>query len=351
MSVKNGMKADIKGWDLGETEKWAVRSGLKPYRGRQIRHWLLAKLVESPQEMTNIPKEIRDLAEKELLLNPLKTVRTEQSEDGTVKFLFELADGPFIESVLIPERDHVTLCISSQAGCAMGCRFCLTGRQGLKRNLSPSEIIEQVIQVKRTLDQPEQLRNIVFMGMGEPLANYDAVVRALKNLISQDGMNFSHRKITVSTCGLAPQIKRLGLDISVNLAVSLNAADNETRDLLMPVNRKYPLESLMAACREFPLPNRRMITFEYILIKGKNDRDKDVENLSRLLSGLRAKINLIALNPHPGLNMEPPSMERIVRFREMLAEKKFTVILRKSKGSDISAACGQLSGAHSASVL
>ena len=341
------MKADIKGWDVQETEQWAVKAGLKPYRGRQIRHWLLVKLAESPEEMTNIPKEIRDLAEKELLLNPLKTVRTEQSEDGTVKFLFELADGPFIESVLIPERDHVTLCISSQAGCAMGCRFCLTGRQGLKRNLSASEIIEQVIQVKRTLDHPERLRNIVLMGMGEPLANYEAVVRALKSLISQDGMNFSNRKITVSTCGLVPQMKKLGQDISVNLAVSLNAADNETRNALMPVNKKYPLESLIAACREFSLPNRRMITFEYILIKGKNDRDQDIENLCRLLSGLRAKINLIAFNPHPGSNMAPPSMERILRFQEMLAEKNFTVILRKSKGSDISAACGQLSGRYS----
>ena len=340
------MKADIKGWDGQETEQWAVKAGLKPYRARQIRRWLLDKLVESPEEMTNIPKEIRALVGKELLMSPLKTVKTEQSEDGTVKFLFKLPDGPFIESVLIPERDHLTICISSQAGCAMGCRFCFTGKQGLKRNLSASEIIEQVILVKRTLDYPEQLRNIVLMGMGEPLANYEAVLRALKNLIAQDGMNFSHRKITVSTCGMVPQMKQLGLDIAVNLAVSLNASDNETRDVLMPVNRKYPLESLMAACREFPLPNRRMITFEYILIQGKNDRDQDVENLCRLLSGIRAKINLIALNSHPGSNMAPPSMERILRFQEMLAENHFTVILRKSKGSDISAACGQLSGTH-----
>ena len=344
------MKADIKGWDLRETEEWAVKEGLKPYRARQIRQWLFVNLVESAREMTNIPKEMRDFAEKALLLNPLKTVKREQSEDGTEKFLFELADGPFIESVLIPERDHVTLCISSQAGCAMGCRFCLTGKQGLKRSLRPSEIVEQVIQVKRTLDHPEQLRNIVFMGMGEPLANYEAVVKALNNLISQDAMNFSHRKITVSTCGLAPQIKRLGEDIAVNLAVSLNAADNETRDSLMPINRKYPLETLMAACREFPLPNRRMITFEYILIKGKNDRDRDAENLCRLLSGIRAKINLIALNPHPGLDMAPPSMERVLQFQEMLAERNFTVILRKSKGRDISAACGQLSGAQSGNL-
>ncbi len=344
------MKGDVKGWDARETEEWAVQAGLKPFRGKQIRHWLLEKLAESTAEMTNIPKEIRDVVEKELLLDPLKTVRKEQSEDGTEKFLFELFDGHCIESVLIPERDHVTLCISSQAGCAMGCRFCLTGKQGLKRNLTASEIVEQVIQVKRTLSRPEELRNVVLMGMGEPLANYEAVVRALKNLIAQDGMNFSHRKITVSTCGLVPQIQKLGRDVSVNLAVSLNAADNETRDFLMPVNRTYPLEALMAACREFPLPNRRMITFEYILIEGINDRDRDVKNLSRLLAGIRAKINLIALNPHAGLSMGPPPMGKILRFQEMLAANHFTAILRKSKGQDISAACGQLSGAYAAGL-
>ena len=226
----------------------------------------------------------------------------------------------------------------------MGCRFCLTGKQGLKRNLRPSEIVEQVIQVKRSMAEPDRLTNIVLMGMGEPLANYDAVLKALGNLIHQDGMDFSHRRVTLSTCGLVPQIERLGRDITVSLAVSLNAADNRTRSSLMPVNRRYPLESLMAACRDFPLPTGRRITFEYILIDGINDRPEDARALVGLLSGLRAKINLIALNPHPGLDLTPSPRERILAFQEILVRNHFTAILRKSKGQDISAACGQLSG-------
>ena len=256
-----------------------------------------------------------------------------------------MQDGHLIESVLIPERDHLTLCISSQAGCAIGCRFCLTGKQGLKRDLSASEIIEQVILVKRSLEDPERLRNIVLMGMGEPLANYDEVMKALGNLIAEDGMNFSHRKVTLSTCGLVPEMKRMGRDITVNLAVSLNAADDETRSFLMPINRKYPLATLIRACREFPLPNRRMITFEYILINNVNDRNQDALRLSRLLSGMRAKINLIELNPSPNSDMAPPPMNRILHFQEILVKHHFTAIIRKSKGRDISAACGQLTGA------
>jgi 23S rRNA (adenine2503-C2)-methyltransferase len=248
--------------------------------------------------------------------------------------------------VLIPEEDHFTVCISSQAGCAMGCLFCSTAKQGLKRNLSASEIIDQVIQVRKSMDVPDRLTNIVLMGMGEPLANYSKVVKAVGNLISADGMNFSHRKVTLSTCGLAPRIRALGRDTTINLAISLNAADDETRSFLMPVNRKHPLESLISACRDFPLPNRRMITFEYILINDINDRQRDALKLTRLLSGLRAKINLIPLNFLPGSEMSAPPMERILRFQEILHENNFTVIVRKSRGSDIQAACGQLSGAY-----
>jgi 23S rRNA (adenine2503-C2)-methyltransferase len=228
----------------------------------------------------------------------------------------------------------------------MGCRFCLTGKQGLKRNLTASEIVDQVIQVKRAMDDPDRLTNIVVMGMGEPLSNYDAVLRALDSIISEEGMNFSHRRVTLSTCGLVPGMRKFGKDITVNLAVSLNAADDETRSFLMPVNRKYPLKSLIAACKAFPLPNRRMITFEYVLIEGINDRAEDAMNLVQLLSGLRAKVNLIPLNPTAGLNMSPPSMERILRFQETLLNHHVTTIIRKSKGRDISAACGQLSGRH-----
>jgi len=227
----------------------------------------------------------------------------------------------------------------------MGCSFCATGKQGFVRNLHTSEIIEQVILAKRSLEYPDRLKNIVLMGMGEPLANYDAVIKALRNLIEPDGMNFSHRKVTLSTCGLVPEIERLARDITVNLAVSLNGADDETRSRLMPINRKYPLDQLIEVCKSFPLPNRRMITFEYILIKDTNDRDRDAHNLCRLLSGLRAKINLIPLNTDPESPMMPPSMDRIFHFQKILTDRHFTAIIRKSKGRDILAACGQLKGA------
>jgi 23S rRNA (adenine2503-C2)-methyltransferase len=193
------------------------------------------------------------------------------------------------------------------------------------------------------------LTNIVFMGMGEPLANYEAVLRALDNLISEEGMNFSHRTVTLSTCGLVPQIRKLGKEARVNLAVSLNAPDDETRGALMPVSRRYPLQSLMEALKEFPTLNRRMITFEYVLVGGVNDRDEDARRLAALLKGVRAKINLIALNPHPDLGLSAPSPERVLRFQEILIDHHFTAMIRKSKGQDISAACGQLSGKYAGS--
>lgn len=330
--------------DTNEIEDWAASLGLKAFQGRQIRHWLFGKLSSSFEDMTDLTKPIRSLLTEKANIAPLHNVKTLTSTDGTQKYLFELYDGNLIESVLIPERDHFTICISSQAGCAMGCSFCLTARHGLKRDLRPSEIIEQVIQVRRAMDNPDHLTNIVLMGMGEPLANYDAVMKATHTLISEHGMNFSHRKVTLSTCGLVPMIKKMGKDINVHLAVSLNAADDKTRSFLMPVNRKYPLDSLISACKEFPLPNRRMITFEYILIKGINDRDQDAQSLCTLLKEIRAKINLIPLNPFPGSDMTPPSRQRILEFQQILVKNHFTAIIRKSKGSDILAACGQLRG-------
>ena len=338
------MKTDLKGLNAVETEEWAISQGLESYRGRQIRQWLLKRLAGTFEEMTNLPRALRETLKEKAAIEHLEKVRALKSRDGTEKFLFKLADGHLIESVLIPERDHWTLCISSQAGCAMGCRFCLTAKQGLKRNLTPAEIIDQVIVVKRHMPNPDRLSNIVLMGMGEPLANYRAVAKAIGNLVSEDGMDFSHRKLTLSTCGLAPQIRTLGRDVTVNLAVSLNAGDDETRNFLMPVNRKYPLKVLLEACKDFPLPNRRMITFEYILIDGINDRDEDAVKLTRLLSGIRAKINLIPLNAYAGCEMMPPTMERVLQFQEILIKNCFTAIIRKSKGQDIMAACGQLSG-------
>jgi len=318
---------------------------LPAYRAKQFRQWLFKGLVTCFKEMTNVSKDLRAQLEGKARIDHLSLEKKQVSKDRTTKFLFRLEDGHLIESVLIPERGHFTLCLSSQAGCAMGCRFCLTARQGLKRNLTAAEIVDQVIHVKRSMSDPDRLTNIVFMGMGEPLANYEAVVRALGNLISEEGMNFSHRTVTLSTCGLVPQIQRLGKEIRVNLAVSLNASDDETRTSLMPVNRKYPLKSLIGALKEFPLPNRRMITFEYVLVGGVNDRDEDARRLAALLKGLRAKINLIPLNPHPEVDLAPPAAERVLRFQEILIEHRFTAMIRKSKGQDISAACGQLSGA------
>jgi len=226
----------------------------------------------------------------------------------------------------------------------MDCRFCLTAKQGLKRNLTASEIVDQVIHVKRSMNDPDRLTNIVFMGMGEPLANYDAVKKAVKNLMDDAGMNFSRRKITLSTCGLVPQMKRWGQEMNIKLAVSLNAADDHTRSLLMPINNKYSLKDLLGACKTFPLPKGERITFEYILIKGINDSDEDARNLAEALKGIQAKINLIPLNPHQGTSMSPPSMVRTRQFQDILLSRYYTAIIRKSRGSDILAACGQLSG-------
>ncbi len=338
-------KCDIKSLDAPETEDWVESLGMERYRGRQIREWIFKKLAADFDSIHTISRAARRILDESAFLTNLKLRSMLTSEDTTRKYLFELNDGQTIETVVIPERDHLTLCISSQVGCAMGCKFCMTGSQGLVRNLRPAEIIDQVIEVRRTLDDPSRLTNIVFMGMGEPLANYEAMARAVKNIISADGLNFSHRRVTLSTCGLVPGIIRLGRELTINLAVSLNAADDETRSLLMPVNKTYPLDELLAACRSFPLPNRRMITFEYILINGVNDRDRDALRLCKILSGIRAKINLIALNAHPASPMGPPPADRIFSFQQILVDHNYTAVIRKSKGRDILAACGQLRSA------
>ena len=338
---------DLKGLSMAETEAWAAELGIPPYRARQIRRWIFSKLVQTFQEMTDLPKDLRAILDHKVRLQNIEIAETLTSQDGTKKYIFRLKDGYLIESVLIPERDHLTLCISSQVGCAMGCRFCLTGSQGLYRNLEPGEIVDQVIQVKSDISSDSPLTNIVLMGMGEPLANYESVVRALNNIMAPDGMNFSHRKVTLSTCGLVPQIRRLGGEIDVNLAISLNAADDETRSYLMPINRKFPLSSLIHACRQYPLKNRRMITFEYVLVKEINDSEADARRLVALLRGIRAKVNLIPFNAHEHSGLEPSPMEAVLRFQDVLLKNHLTAIIRKSKGPDIMAACGQLGGSIS----
>jgi len=306
--------------------------------------WLYQFGAESFEEMTNLSKDFRVALNDIARIGQPDIAKTQTSADGTKKVLFRLEDGHSIESVLIPGKNHWTLCVSTQAGCRMGCTFCLTGEQGFKRNLLPSEITGQLTRLRFGTPEGENIKNIVMMGMGEPLANYENTVKAVRIMTSDFGLGFSNRKVTVSTCGIAPMIKQMGQDICVNLAISLNAPDNKRRSELMPINRTYPLETLLAACRDYPMPGRRMLTFEYILMAGINDAPEDAEKLARLLKGIRCKLNLIAFNEFTGSKYKTPSQETVSNFQQILMNHHYTAILRASKGSDILAACGQLSG-------
>ncbi|MFH1076421.1 MAG: 23S rRNA (adenine(2503)-C(2))-methyltransferase RlmN [Pseudomonadota bacterium] len=319
------------------------KRGIEPYRASQILRWIYHDRATSFEQMTNLPLSLRREFADEFVVSRLRIDKMERGNDGTCKYLFGLEDGIAVESVLIPEKGHWTLCVSSQAGCSQGCIFCLTGKGGLKRNLTCAEIVGQVWEVLGAHDFDLPLRNIVFMGMGEPLANYSNLIDALKIIMADYGLNFSRRKVTVSTAGLVPRIAQLGKDITVNLAISLNAVDNLTRDYLMPINKKYPIESLIDACKEFTLPRRRMITFEYVLLAGINDSPSDAFRLAKLLRPLRAKINLIPFNPFPASEFKRPHEDDVLTFQRILIDKYYTAMIRYSKGGDISAACGQLS--------
>jgi len=322
---------------------WLADREIAAYRADQIQKWVYLRQVDRFDVMTDISKEIRALLPQHFVIGRLKVAQIETSRDGSRKYLFRLNDGKYIESVLIPERDHYTLCVSSQVGCAQDCLFCLTAMGGFERNLTRGEIIAQVRDIKNELDDPMSLTNIVFMGMGEPLANYKNLVSAIGVITDTDaGLRLASRRVTVSTAGLVPRLADLGRDTRVNLAVSLNATDNDTRDRLMPINRTYPLEKLLEACRQYqPAPGRR-ITFEYILIKGINDSAKDARRLAKLLQPIRCKINLIPYNPHEGCDFQRPAEAVMQAFYDILFAKNYTVIIRRSKGQDISAACGQL---------
>ena len=338
------VKPNLKDMSLGELEAFISRFGKEKYRAKQIMKWLYQENAASFDDMTDLSKPFRIQIQDAARIALPEIIKAQVSKDGTKKILFELEDGLFIESVLIPGKNHWTVCVSTQVGCQMGCTFCLTGSRGFKRNLLPSEITGQITKLLRETDEGENLKNIVMMGMGEPLANYENVIKAIRIITSEIGFGFSHRKITLSTCGIAPMIEQLGRDICINLAISLNAADNKTRGYLMPVNNKYPIETLLAACRNYPMPGRRMLTFEYILIAGVNSRPEDAEKLARLLRGIRCKLNLIAFNEFPGSKFTAPSMDEMRAFQQILLREHYTAIIRASKGSDIMAACGQLSG-------
>jgi len=342
MQMEENKRVDIKNLTLAELEELVLSLGEKRYRGRQVMRWVYHRNASSFEEMTDLPKEFRHIMGTVSYLSSFKTPNVMTASDGTYKFLFELKDGNCIESVLIPEKKHRTICISTQVGCALGCKFCLSGKDGLIRNLDTAEIVNQVCAIINGFLIKDETVNIVFMGMGEPLANYENTIKALQILTSPLGLNFSHRRITVSTSGLIPEIKRLEQELPVNLAISLNAANNSLRNFLMPINKKYPLDKLLDVASNTPLPSRKRITFEYILIKDINDSLKDAKQLAVLLKGIRCKINLIPFNEHEGVEFRRPDDKTVERFRQSLSSKYFTVMVRKSKGNDILAACGQL---------
>lgn len=327
-----------------ELEAFIARLGKERYRARQIMKWIYQSNLTTFDGMTNLAKDFRERIKEIACISSLEIEEIQESADGTKKALFRLFDGDYIESVLIRERNHWTLCISTQAGCQMGCAFCLTGKHGFRRNLLPSEIVGQVVALRFGIHEGAAIKNIVMMGMGEPLLNYENTLRAIKIITSDVGLGFSKRRITVSTCGIVPMIDRLGRDISVNLAVSLNAPDNKQRSALMPINQKYPLEELIRACRDYPMPRRRMITFEYILIDGINDAPTDAEKLATGMRDVRCKFNLIPFNEYPGSDFRTPGDEKILAFQNILVKHHYTAVIRKSKGRDILAACGQLRG-------
>ena len=316
--------------------------GLEPYRARQIYQWVFQKHITDPECMTSLPKQARQELARHVVISRLDHEHSSVSQDGSKKLIFRTFDGHRIETVVIPERTHTTLCISTQIGCPLRCRFCFTGRAGLIRSLTVSEIVNQVHGAVVAEGIFHRLPNLVFMGMGEPLANYEATVAALKILMNPWGMNFSHRKITISTAGLIPQIEQLGNDLPVNLALSLNAPTDEIRSFLMPINRRYPLHCLLEAARHYPLPSRKRITVEYILIKDVNDAPCHAKMLARLLKHLPCKINLIPFNEHPGVDFRRPEEKTVTAFQKILHIHHFTAPIRYSKGSDIAAACGQL---------
>jgi 23S rRNA (adenine2503-C2)-methyltransferase len=346
---------DLRTLDLTEVETLARELGQPRFRGEQIWRWVHGAGVRSLDEMTNLPRALRaELAER-ATLGTLTVDAVQTSHDGTRKLRLRTRDGKAIESVLIPDGDKLTQCISSQVGCALDCQFCATAKLGLARNLDAGEIVDQVYRARALLAEVEpgrRVTNLVYMGMGEPLHNYDNVVKSLRILTHELGANLSQRRITVSTVGLVPGIEKLGQEtVRPNLAVSLNAASDEVRNRIMPVNRKYDIARLLGAIRAYPLEQRRRVTFEYVLLAGVNDRMEDAARLARLLRGIPCKVNLIPWNPHPGAPYERPTPEAIAGFQNQVKRLGLPTYLRTPRGDDIDAACGQLANRVSGQPL
>ncbi len=335
-------RVDVRSLSLPEIRDLVQGLGKEKFRALQVYKWIWQRKIASFQEMTNISKSFRAELGERAFLYELALERMERSRDGTRKLAWRLRDGQRVESVLIPGGERLTLCISSQVGCAMGCTFCLTGDLGFVRNLSPAEIALQVSQAEGLLDAGERISNIVLMGMGEPLANLDNVLVALGILLDENALNYSHRKITVSTAGLVKGLVRLADASPVNLAVSLNASTDGQRDAIMPVNKAHGLGELLEICRRLPLPAGKRITFEYVMIAGFNDSLDDARRLLKMLRPVKAKVNLIPYNENPHRDLECPSDEVVGAFQDHVVQGGIQCSVRSSRGLDISAACGQL---------
>ncbi len=330
-----------------ELQELVVGWGLRPFRASQLLKWMYVRQASNFQEMTDISKADRAFLAQHSQIGQLRLLGRKKASDGTEKLLLGLDDGLRIESVTIPEEGHFTQCISTQVGCSMGCAFCRTSSLRLQRQLRTWELVDQVVTARRLL-QGSRIRNVVLMGMGEPLANYRAVLKALKIMLDPKALDLSKRRVTLSTCGMVPELRELVSErLDIGLAVSLNATTEAQREALMPINRRYSLGLLLQTCRELRLPPRNRITFEYVLLDGVNDSPEDARRLVKLLKGIRCKVNLIPHNPYPGSPFKRPPEGRILAFQKILSDSGLTCPIRWSHGSDIWAACGQLAGQDS----
>jgi len=335
-------KKNIRNLTYKDMQSYCAAKGYPMHRAAQLYAWVYRKNMSAFSGMTDLPKEIIETVSKECALKKLLCEEKKVSRDGTRKFLWKLEDGEYIESVLLKEKNRRTLCLSTQAGCRFRCPFCASGKKGFKRNLDVSEIVGQVLEAQEITK--EKVTNIVFMGMGEPLDNYENLEKAIRIINDKNGLGIGARKITVSTCGIVPGIIKLkDLGIQVELSVSLHASNNAMRNELVPANKKYPLEELLAVCRKHYNATGRVITLEYAMIKGKNDSAEDADALVRVAGRLKAKVNLISCNPY---TFEPSSPEKVRKFRDRLRSQGCNVTIRKSCGKDILAACGQLAAEH-----
>lgn len=320
-----------------------AREGVRPYRADQIAGWLYRRGVEDPERMTDLGRDLRERLAAEWELRALEVEAVDTSVDGTRKATLLARDGARVEAVWIPEEGRSTLCVSTQVGCAMACDFCATGSLGFRRNLRTAEIVDQVCRMREVIPEGRPLTNVVFMGMGEPLLNLDAVTSAVRLLVDPKAFGLAPRRVTVSTVGVVPRLGELLERVPANLAVSLHATTDAVRDRLVPLNRRYPLAALLGALRELPgITPRRPVFFEYTLMEGVNDSVEDARRLPGLLHGIPCKLNLIPMNPHPDAPYRPPSDAVVDRFLRVVAERGITVTLRRSRGPDIQAACGQL---------